>query len=136
MAMQDAVIIPPEVTEVPVQEVKSNVSSTSREASLERDNALLRDMNKRQEETIRELRQQYTALAESETTRQAQHEEAFRLLDNEIVRLKHDVSDYRKIVEAKSNALKAAEETIALNNAKDKLMLKLVNDRFTGSVED
>lgn len=136
MAMQDAVIIPPEVTEVPVQEVKSNVSSTSREASLERDNALLRDMNKRQEETIRELRQQYAALAESQTAREEEWTVKFSRASSEAIRLKQDVSDYRKIVEAKSNALKAAEETIALNNAKDKLMLKLVNDRFTGSVED
>lgn len=136
MAMQDAVIIPPEVTEVPVQEVKSNVSSTSREASLERDNALLRDMNKRQEETIRELRQQYEKLAGQIGIDEMAAKDALKYRDNEITRLKQDVSDYRKIVEAKSNALKAAEETIALNNAKDKLMLKLVNDRFTGSVED
>lgn len=132
MGIQDATIIPNE-----------HVATMPKEEALARDNVLLRDMNNRQEQTIRELREQYSALAARENT----HQEELKALNqscdrqvDELVRqvncLKKELKEKNLWLEAKDIMINAQQETIDQMNAKDRLFVKLVDDRFQKSIGD
>lgn len=134
MSIQDAVIIP---------NIEAPVAKMPREEALERDNVLLRDMNRRQEETIVELRKQYSALAERENGRQAELESIRRQKTEELSReseenrrLRKELKDRDLWLESKDIMINAQQETIDAMNAKDRLFVKLVDDRFQKTIGD
>lgn len=134
MSIQDAVILPN--GDVPVAKMP-------REEALERDNVLLRDMNRRQEETIRELRAQYTALAGRENDHQTELEKEkdsllalFRESEESCRLLRKELREKDLWLESKDIMINAQQETIDAMNAKDRLFVKLVDDRFQKTIGD
>lgn len=95
------------------------------------ENEILKRQNKSQEMTIVELRGQCQNFANQLAGLKLEIESKHKM--NNI--LSAEIRELNEVIRAKSIALKAAEECIENMNRKDRLFVKMVEDRFN-SVED